>query len=226
MNSLWKRNAKMTFSHLELRFQREFRVLTQLFLKYRYGSTQNCKRKTVPEALDLLPHVGICVSGFLRRVQRFRPILHPEIIIFLESPLKRNAILMSFRGGQNQLSGIQNLINGSSWDPFGPTWCPLGLTGDHPGPIGDHLGPHVDPVGTIGDPLGPTGDPFGPIGDPCGSIGEPSGNIGVPLGSIGVPFGSIEDSLWPVGDPFASAGDPWGPMGGHVGPALPQSFPI
>ena len=68
--------------------------------------------------------------------------------------------------------------------------------------------------------------PFGPIGDPCGSIGEPSGNIGVPLGSIGVPFGSIEDSLWPVGDPFASAGDPWGPMGGHVGPALPQSFPI
>ena len=64
MNPLWKRNARMTFFHLELRFQREFRVLTQLFLKYRYVFTQNCKRKTVPEALDLLPHVGICVSVF------------------------------------------------------------------------------------------------------------------------------------------------------------------
>ena len=49
MNSLWKRNAKMTFSHLELRFQREFRVLTQLSLKYQYVSpeklqTQNRSR--------------------------------------------------------------------------------------------------------------------------------------------------------------------------------------
>ena len=156
----------MIFVHLELRFRRGFRFLTQLFWKYRYVFTQNCKRKTVPEALDLLPHVGICVSGFLRRVQRFRPILHPEITIFLESPLKRNAILMSFRGGQNQLLGIQNLINGSSWDPFGPTGCPFGLTGDRLGPIGDHLGPNVDPVGAVGDPLGPIGDPLGPIGDP------------------------------------------------------------
>ena len=40
MNSLWKRNAKMTFSHLELRFQREFRVLTQLSLKYQYVSPE------------------------------------------------------------------------------------------------------------------------------------------------------------------------------------------
>ena len=97
---------------------------------------------------------------------RFLMIFAPRNHNFLEFPLKRNAILMSFRGGQNQLFGIQNLINGSSWDPFGPTGCPFGLTGDHLGPIGDHLGPNVDPVGAVGDPLGPIGDPFGPIGDP------------------------------------------------------------
>ncbi len=189
------KKQKLLFPHWELRFQRELSVLTQLLSKHRYVFNQNCKRKTVPEALDLLPHVGICVFRFFTTCTTFPAHFAPRNHHFLESPLKRNAILMSFRGGQNQLSGIQNLINGSSWDPFGPTWCPLGLTGDHPGPIGDRLGPNVDPVGTIGDSIGPTGDPFGPIGDPRGSIGEPSGNIGVPLGSIGVPFGSIEDSL-------------------------------
>ena len=103
---------------------------------------------------------------FCYRGNAFLGIFHPGINVFLGFPLKRNAILMSFRGGQKQFSGIQNLINGSSWDPFGPTGCPFGLTGDHLGPIGDHLGPNVDPVGAVGDPLGPIGDPFGPIGDP------------------------------------------------------------
>ena len=69
MDPVWKRNAKMTFIHYELRSQRESRVLTQLSLNYRCVSTQNRKRRTLHEALDLLPHVGICVSGFLRRVR-------------------------------------------------------------------------------------------------------------------------------------------------------------
>ena len=62
---------------------------------------------------------GFTFSGNLRRVQRFGPILHPEITIFLDFHLKRKAKWRPERTWGNHLSPSQDPFWGHFWGPGG-----------------------------------------------------------------------------------------------------------
>ena len=62
---------------------------------------------------------GFTFSGNLRRVQRFGPILHPEITIFLDFHLKRNAKWRPEKTWGNHLSPSHDPFWGHFWGPGG-----------------------------------------------------------------------------------------------------------
>ena len=62
---------------------------------------------------------GFTFSGDLRRVQRFGPISHPEITLFLDFPLKRKAKWRPERTWGNHLSPSHDPFWGHFWGPGG-----------------------------------------------------------------------------------------------------------
>ena len=95
------------------RIIRERGPFSNFFLHKRQVLKQNEKRviPTVRQNIFWLT-VGITLFSFCFKTCRFLGILHPGITVFLGFPLKGNAILVPFWGGQKLLLGVQTQLSG------------------------------------------------------------------------------------------------------------------